>query len=173
VVAFCGKTYPFYLTIESVPDKTTVIRRVFYSLDKAISGYVGYNPFNSRRAFLNSLEEKSPYSLNKQSWNKFVADHKAPISDDLFIYFKSPVVVLSDNSSGETNLVVNPILRGYQFASVIDPFQAFQELSMYVGNNLVSQMDPDVNIPDDLKRDSKGFDKWSFRRHKDDNKKGK
>jgi len=32
-------------------------------------------------------------------------------------------------------------------------------------------MDPVVNVPDDIKRDSRGLDEWSFKRHPSESKK--
>jgi hypothetical protein len=53
----------------------------------------------------------------------------------------------------------------------MDPFTLFQELSMFVGN-LPQPGPPMVQITDpDIKIAKHGFDKWSFRRHKDDVKK--
>lgn len=34
---------------------------------------------------------------------------------------------------------------------------------MYVGNNLVKQVDPSENFSDNMKRDIAGFDEWSFK----------
>lgn len=62
-------------------------------------------------------------------------------------------------------------LRSLQFQKVMDPFTLFQELSMFVSNLpkdgplMVQITDPDIKIA------KHGFDKWSFRRHKDDAKK--
>lgn len=62
-------------------------------------------------------------------------------------------------------------LRSLQFQKVMDPFTLFQELSMFVGNwpqpgpPMVQITDPNIKIA------KHGFDKWSFRRHKDDAKK--
>lgn len=62
-------------------------------------------------------------------------------------------------------------LRSLQFQKVMDPFTLFQELSMFVGN-LPKDGPPMVQITDpDIKIAKHGFDKWSFRRHKDDAKK--
>jgi hypothetical protein len=61
-------------------------------------------------------------------------------------------------------------LRSLQFQKVIDPFTLFQELSMFVGN-LPKDGPPMVQITDpDIKIAKHGFNKWSFRRHKDDAK---
>jgi hypothetical protein len=51
----------------------------------------------------------------------------------------------------------------------MDPFTLFQELSMFVGGVLPRNPNPMVEITDDKVKVAKhGFDKWSFRKHKDD-----
>ena len=71
----------------------------------------------------------------------------------------------------KTTLIVNPTLRSYQFFKVIDPFTAYQELSMFLGNNLVTQKDPNPPISDVDKRDTHGFNEWSFKTHQEESKK--
>ncbi len=69
--------------------------------------------------------------------------------------------------NGEYKLTVNPRLNQYNFASVVDPYTAFQELSMFIGNNLVDTSTTQPRpISDKLKSETKGFNEWSFRRHK-------
>lgn len=58
----------------------------------------------------------------------------------------------------------NPPLGKLGFASVIPPFDAFQKLESYLFNELAEQRDPPVNISDEVRRDSHGFDKFSFRK---------
>jgi hypothetical protein len=60
-------------------------------------------------------------------------------------------------------------LKEYDFPRVMDPFTLFQELSMFVGGVLPRNPNPMVEITDDKVKVAKhGFDKWSFRKHKDD-----
>ena len=58
----------------------------------------------------------------------------------------------------------NPILKDYGIQKIIDPFTIYQEIKFFLSNDLVEDPMKDFQITDDLKRDSKGFDKWSFRR---------
>lgn len=53
----------------------------------------------------------------------------------------------------------------------MDPFTAFQEISMFLGGVLKRTEVDTVDIGDEAMRDEKGFDEWSFKRHKDDVKK--
>lgn len=56
-------------------------------------------------------------------------------------------------------------LKEIGFARVLDPYTAFQELSMFVGGVMARPGNPIVRITDDEVLAGKhGFDKWSFRK---------
>ena len=59
---------------------------------------------------------------------------------------------------------LNPCLAELGFERVIPPFDAYQKLESYLFNELAEQNDPPVEISDDIRRDSHGFDKHSFRK---------
>jgi hypothetical protein len=92
------------------------------------------------------------------------------VEDEVFRYFDSPVILVWGSkfkSSKDYMKIygeVNPILRQFEFIKVFDPYSAFQEISMYLGTNLVKQIDPAVNHSDELKAEIHGFDEWSFRK---------
>jgi hypothetical protein len=65
--------------------------------------------------------------------------------------------------------LVDPPLKDFQFQKVIDPFTAYQELDMWVGGVLGQNKEP-LEVSDSVKIQQHGFDKWSFRKHKLDNK---
>lgn len=59
----------------------------------------------------------------------------------------------------------NDTLKDLDFVKVLDPVQAFQELSMWVGGVLPKPGNPTVQITDDrVKLAKHGMDKWSFRK---------
>lgn len=61
-------------------------------------------------------------------------------------------------------IILNPCLKRYQFQSYLDPYQTYQKIQQYMENILVQDKMPMKPISDELKRDSKGFDKHSFRK---------
>jgi len=68
-------------------------------------------------------------------------------------------------------VVVNERLNQYGFQKVLPPMQAFQELEMYVGACLTKPTIEEPLIPDKVKVEIHGFDKHSFRKDKNKNKK--
>lgn len=65
--------------------------------------------------------------------------------------------------------VVDANLKEINFQKVLDPFTAYQELEMWV-NGVLGQNPEPLEVSDSVKIQQHGFDKWSFRKHKDDNK---
>ena len=65
--------------------------------------------------------------------------------------------------------IYTPRLKDIEFQRVLDPYTAFQELDMYIGG-VLPDTKPTEEVADKYKIQQHGFDKWSFRKHKLDNK---
>ena len=61
-------------------------------------------------------------------------------------------------------LTIDPILKDYEFYKVVDAFQAFQEISMFIGGVLGRGEKEIIVVEDKYKIAQHGFDKWSFRK---------
>lgn len=153
VIVFCGKVYPFYQTNRAFLQKAT-----FFDINKIIEAYPDRKYLHEQKH--TSWRWSNP-RLNLSSWDIFKKNYfPERISDDVFRYFDSPIILIVSNTCE-----INPRLNQYNFATQVDPFTAFQELSMFIGNNLVKQVDQEPKgINDSLKRDYHGFDKWSFKK---------
>ena len=110
---------------------------------------------------------------------------------DIFVKFNSPILAVGYSPKKSTptsdryvyNVIVNPQLtcvdmtelvpnsypeEDIRFVTKLDPFTAMQELEMFIGNVLTNNTSPTMPVgTDDQIRDSKGFDKWSFRKMKE------
>lgn len=174
VIAFCGKLYPFYGDYQSV----------FYSLDSLredcikvnAKGGFGYDRNFALEALLNPTKKhtsKSRYLCDK-TWEKFQQNLNVEIRDDVFRYYDSPILCLKDDSwNGNLRVTANPQLRDFGFQSQVEPYAAYQAIDIFIGNNLVNQVDLDAHMTDDLKRHAHGFDDCSFKKRKEDNRKRK
>lgn len=155
VVAFCGRAFAGY-RIGTAGD-------VAWDIDTLIARAARAND----RALVRQLEQHSraaPYAqpLDRGSWQRFVAVRREHVGDKPFVAMNAPILVVTDRA-----LIVNPCLADWGFASRVDPYSAWQELSMYLGNNLaqVFARAPRA-ISDELKAHAHGFDKQSFRNAK-------
>ena len=91
-----------------------------------------------------------------KQWQESVRN-KMVIPDETHRYWKTPIIAWNNE------YVINPCLKELGFQKIVDPYTAFQEIDMYLGNNMADQFDPTLGRTDNEIRDSHGMDKWSFR----------
>ena len=165
-VGFCGKFYPMLrLRINDDPmaedeyDFLYSEQDVFAALDRA--------PFNNkhirnRREFwLGESNKKTDLELALMFVRKGPVDCVEP-----FAKFETPnmLICLNSRSSVEHALVVNTNLKDIKFYRCLDPYMAFQELSMFIGGVLGVGEPETITISDNDMRDAKGFDDRSFKK---------
>lgn len=179
VIAFCGELFPCYVTEEnetfygpgqmdkeysrrSPPESDDghwVDKKLWVNRIKALSRSDNYKPWK-----MNWQDWQNRNDLTYKSWTEFVKRYpRRQIDAEPFRLFNAPVFEVFGSFS-RIKVVVNPYLKGRNFACQVDPYTAFQELSLFIGNDLVEQMDPNIERTDEMIRDSKGMDEWSFRK---------
>jgi hypothetical protein len=174
IIGFCGKIYPYWKV--STKTKSTGfyndrIEKIIYdpqellSIDFERKDYKWMakyypNKFNAR----NSLK-------NPQEYIDYLNNHK-PLTD-IFLQMKIPIFFLRRARYSEKKFVYviekNPSLKEHEFAKMIDPYTAYQELDMFMGNVLTTDQYNQVDIPtgdDKTLAECKGFNKFSFRKDK-------
>ena len=174
LIGFCGKLYPcieidnmtFYNTDKISSKLSDSIISEFFkdreTLETSLSNSK-LDYFGNRRRLGNFTDK----SITHDSWIRSTQEIKCDTYDEVFIKLGTPVFKLVSGGYN-CSCTLNPWLKNEQFEQIKNPVEAFQEISMYIGNQLAQQKDPVDKIPDDVMRDKKGFDKWSFRRHKDE-----
>ncbi|MDO8640104.1 MAG: hypothetical protein Q7R33_01010 [Nitrosarchaeum sp.] len=132
---------------EYVFDKTIIEN----FMSKSCSKKYRYNSLSDIRKLNQAYQELKNVDFNKVS-----------------IGLKTPVILMKHSYENEDRIVYvkDPFLKEYNFVKVLDPFTMYQTLSMFVGNFLIEQSKPIWPISDNLKAQSKGFDKYSFRKRK-------
>lgn len=172
VIGFCGKIYftykvqyhqPrkgwYYDYRKEIPLKTEYIygtQNLIKTIKKLNGKYTHSHRYSSKKkeenAVIDIIEKQ-----NEKPYNKIFAKYKVPIfyfevSEGLFSKYKT------------TTLILNPKLKDFDFVQIMNPFQANQEISMFIGGVLGQADKPMVEISDKDRLLSKGFDdKWSFR----------
>ncbi|CAB4196666.1 hypothetical protein UFOVP1290_186 [uncultured Caudovirales phage] len=161
VIGFCGKAYPMFRV--SFGNKKTKNYYSFDSIQNDLDNgiFVDKYPYTSYE--LHNVMQKT---VDRQyaKYDRLQLGCK-DITDKIFREYKAPVL-LADYEGYSPRFTINPRLNEYNFITQVDPIAAFQELAMFVGNNLVDQKDPNPKLSDDIKRDIHGFDKFSFRKGK-------
>jgi hypothetical protein len=195
VIAFCGKVYQAYSfrkTFYSIDDVEAFINsdvglRNFHlhnerhlcdmsksKFDIMIGNLIKEDKKKWNNYWDRSSTNRKPFKVNNP---KSLLDHDKlyngkAISDNLFRHYNTPAIAISGirDCNNYYNLTINPKLSDYNFQIKFDPCSAFQEIAMYLGNNLAKQNDPSIDFSDELKRDIAGFDNWSFRKQSKNSK---
>lgn len=170
-IGFCGKLYPAFKLLDTV----------YYSPEMLINNITDKDLKNqliniTREELKSDIDKEYDYlfrweenALTYKSWNNLLKECDKNY-DDIFITMNSPIFMVDRFEYNKYKLTINPQLKPLNFQKIKNNVEAFQDIGMYLGNQLVKKNNPVINISDEIMRDEKGFDKWSFKKHKEDNK---
>lgn len=154
IVGFCGKLYlgwkfHYKVKVWDEDGKPTQEWRT-----DIIYGFENAKKYLKTSFWRSNIKDDVEYVKNYDPINMF-----RELKSSVFIYD-------SDRSKprGNDAMIINPILKEWEFYKVIDAFAAFQEISMFIGGVLGIGEKEIVEIEDKYKIPQHGFDKWSFRR---------
>jgi len=85
---------------------------------------------------------------------------------DLHYKLGVPVFCYSEYERN-SKIILNPELKSMKFYKVKDVYQTFQDISMFISGVLGGQSPPMIEISDKVRKAKHGFDKWSFKKHKE------
>jgi hypothetical protein len=178
IIGFCGNIYPYIKIIEIDKDipYTNSIENYVYSLPDFIKVLKGYK--DSKLKYVNSSKTLcTDFYKIIEDWlenNKIERWRESFELDDC----KDLINIFTDHNVAYFNLCCErvpymdnvqlyPVLANYQFFRVMDIFSTYQTLESYLCNILVAPDDPYIEpVSDKIKAESKGFDKFSFRKEK-------
>lgn len=173
IIGFCGQIYPYV----QFSDREKGLKEFCYDMDTLLK-FISFNrngivEFNTSRR----VARRWRYiSLNRRWFENWFtgelskgwytdARNFKPFYESLFREYSVPI--FNHGPSGafykDLPLVLNACLQDYQFYRVVDCTQAVQRLEMYLTNDLAPRDEVSMNISDELKAHSHGFDKHSFR----------
>ena len=153
IIGFCGKLYlgwKFEYKV-NVWNNRKIVEVIKTDI---IYGYKNAKKHLKTNFWRSNLNDDVEYVMKYDPINMF-RELGAPI----FIYD-------SDNRSPRKSdiMIINPILKEWEFYKVMDSFAAFQEISMFIGGVLGIDEKEIIEIEDKYRIAKHGFDKWSFRR---------
>lgn len=195
LIGFCGKVYPYVKYTYHLKDQKSVNGFAYtYEDYKAVVDKVEGIKSNRYR-WMGGMDIMKSFSGldNAKLW--FAKDFQT-LQDDMpnwkvsssgrspdyvnigNVYYdhKVPYYALEDSTREEWTahgwtqcykLTLNPKLTDYQFYRVFDAYSAFQEIEMFMNNQIIRPDDPFIEpVSDELKAQAHGFDKFSFRKDK-------
>ena len=154
IVGFCGKLYlgwKFSRTVEIWGENGLPSEAIKTDI---IYGYENAKEYLKTSYWRSNLKDDVEYVMKYDPIN-------------MFRELKSPVFIYDSDRSkprGNDALIINPILKEWEFYKVVDAFTAFTELQMFIGGVLGVGEKEIIEIEDKYKIPQHGFDKWSFRR---------
>jgi len=159
-IGFCGKLYGMVIAQLDIRGKRIEQRLLSIEECKAfLSKYVpnSNTRWNGMINFFESIER------HKESHGNLFNKYRAPC----FVYEVTDRINTKENLFGmRYHLVINPKLAAYNFQKIFPPYQAYQEVRMWL-SNLTSPERPIPPISNEDMIEAKGFDlKSSFRKEK-------
>ncbi len=157
-VFVAGKLYPLLRVI--VYKDLHKYEKIVISFDEYIEYLTsfGFKPFEGSYRLNDQVKDMENYfKFSHQDIQSWMLDNKLVVAKATFRDLKNDIIQ------------VNPALKDVKFQRVLDPYMAYQEISMWVGG-ILPQSKEVQDIPDKYKIEQHGFNEWSFRKHKLDNK---
>lgn len=164
VIVFCGKVYPFALKWNFGDE-----REIVYSPEKILER----DDLSANRGW------PTPSKDSVRAWFE-----REQYGDDFCAVFKRnnaklvqealrrrvayySIVEASRYGTDGAELTEYPSLKSLQFYRVMDPMTCLQEIELFLNNDLAPLDKPPVwPVPDKIKAESHGFDRFSFRKGK-------
>lgn len=155
-IILVGKVYPV-IRCSNIYQEEDLF---YYSYDKFIEDFPDFaKP---------SLKWESIKNLFNMNYPDFTSLH-LKLNTPLIRYDPEYINCLNPYRENSRECTINPSLRDIGFSKVMDSYEVYQELDMFVSNILVSDSMPEYPRSDVDKLESYGFDKKvSFRKRKDD-----
>lgn len=172
-IGFCGKWYLYF----EVFNKNNDLVLQTYNIDD-IDKFVEKN-FSDKQK---EVYYKKDYKWGRAPLTVFrramivddIFKHENPERrdlnpDEVFIKNNTPIIVHHERKTegapeGKCYVTTyDDCLKDYSFFRVMEPWQAYQELSMFVGGPLVNSHKTIPEMDNKTKVQSHGFDKYSFR----------
>ena len=177
ILGFCGKRYAMVSVSPHIRDVSEDRFVLFANPNNALNYVI--DGIRKQMTYVNKViiqrvvdqfnEDKKAFwareAATVHSFKRFAEETENFPDNELFHRIKAPIYLALYGCTGPCkNLIVNPQLKPMGFASVVDPFTAFQEVSMFMGGVLGRQENAPQITDDVVLLESKGFDKkTSFR----------
>lgn len=154
LVCIAGRVYPMLeVTFRHlVKEEWVSYSKNFFDFDE----YTQYNEITSN------------YFYRSQRYPQWFLSTKHTVkTDEPWSLLKTPVFIIrpfdGNWRSKLFSIECNPILKDLNFVKVLEPYTIWQEIDMFLQNQLVRELDPSV-VPAEYRYTQRGFDeKWSFR----------
>lgn len=174
-ILFCGKFYRTYVACYRTPRLThpasSTVAYFYADSYKKVKEYAAEHygialPKRWHRFDNEVANEKSFDSeLKRLDLDELHRIHGAPVLRIVEApYGRDRKTLKTDYRTSWFDVETNPVLRDCNFARLVDPFTAFQEIAMYL-SGVMGVSEKEIVVLNDKEKIAKhGMDKWSFRK---------
>ena len=159
-ITFCGKVY-YGLKLEHVDRDYRGNSEFIYSLEQAEKLYKKYHITLHDKPKHRNFWRPSHKAENKEDLKNYLRVSNQ--HEQLLIDEKIAIGVYS-NVPPFATFTANPCLKDFGFQKVFNPYQAFQELDMFISGVLPETDNAMLRISDKDLAKAKGFDCYSFKK---------
>ncbi len=191
LIICCGKLYPSYklnleYNINSHLDKARIVK-VYENLIEAYESILDLPDRTEDKAFDDKLKlaknaarfrasdkengssnhrgYTDAWRPNPKGWLGFRKEtQEFRVEDQVFRELNCPLFMLS-LKLGKVVVTLNPKLSDTSMPKIIPAWNIYQELDMFLGNNMAKQEERGFTGSDEIRRDQHGFDEWSFKQY--------
>lgn len=161
---FCGKVYPLFSIFNSSYHFKKVGNGSVRLENRSDAAY-----FSSIQELINEAEKRDiRFGSGKYAEDK-IKKYEQLVKDCLSVEIKADIfseVGVPYFMTEGYSIITYPVLKNLTKSFKLDAYGIYQEIEMYMGGVLGSQEKETIEISDKDKRDSKGFDNYSFKKRK-------
>jgi len=175
VIGFCGKVFPIFRCpnvddskVDHLYDRPKVKFKTFTKPSEFTNLF--NKVYKDRMVCGESRWRHVPFGFTDSACERWNEKYNHQVTTEIFIALKSPIFIIKPMRFPDENpprmgskIEVNPNLADLNFQRVVEPYTAYQEVDMFLGNQLVGNFEPMPDFGDELKRDAHGMDDWSFK----------
>lgn len=164
IVGYCGKIYVgirhYRTPSEGFIDELYNTYHDYGAYIDAMSEYHKQDMSNKLMSG-NLFYSPSNYKFSETGIKTIESDFNKRNLSDLFIELNAPLFMIENIR--KVIIVTNPIMLDNKFMLMFKDKNVNQDIDMYLGNDLVKCTLDDFVMSDELKRDSKGMNEYSFK----------
>lgn len=156
VIGFCGKLYPLVVFNDG--------KAICYSMDEVDDYFEAHYRGRDLEEYKKKYSKVWSWGLRRKSFRAFFDYYKEYTElarvRDLQEGHRAPIFIVAKSRAEPVRLTFNIKLETYAFQRIVNPYAAYQEISMFLGN-IAAPERPLPEIDDLTMCEAKGFDKKS------------
>ena len=172
LIGFCGNIYPA-IDITITPTNNNIYSTIVYNemeYQQVVNAFKEHFKYKRNSSYI-FHQTRNDKSMIRNYFNTQFNEYKY-----LFTKFKVPIFKMlieydqRIHNLAHYKLEINCNLQNNKFVKIKDPFTTYQDIEMFLNNDLANDEVEMVEISNESQNQKHGYDKWSFRKQKNNKK---